>query len=94
MEDDLDHKSKRQKLALTDTDSSEQQVLDARPGAACLLSREKIQARDRDYVHYFALSVGGEQGCDQYVYQVHLKFTSNFILQISGLNGFAESFFF
>jgi len=37
--------------------------------AACLRTREKILAVERDYTHYFALDVGGEEGADQYVYQ-------------------------
>eukprot|EP00960_Hanusia_phi_P045303 757153-Hanusia_phi.AAC.13 len=38
-------------------------------GAACLRSREKLLARERDYSHYFAINVGGQEGADQFVYQ-------------------------
>jgi hypothetical protein len=69
MEEDGDGNNKRRKL---EADEHDQTPSLSRPGAACLLSREKILARDRDYVHYFALSVGGEVGCDQFVYQVSL----------------------
>ncbi len=69
MDDDGDANNKRRKL---EADEQNQTLPVSRPGAACLLSREKILAKDRDYVHYFALSVGGEEGCDQFVYQVCL----------------------
>ena len=75
MQDD-DDRCKRQKLdpVPAEFEPSDQTLSDqpARPRAACLLSREKIQAKDRDYVHYFAISVGGEEGCDQFVYQVSM----------------------
>ncbi len=64
-----DANNKRRKL---EADEQYQTPSVSRPGAACLLSREKILAKDRDYVHYFALSVGGEVGCDQFVYQASL----------------------
>jgi hypothetical protein len=69
-----DGNNKRRKLA--EADEQDQTPAVSRPGAACLLSREKILAKDRDYVHYFALSVGGEAGCDQFVYQVDLSSSS------------------
>ncbi len=67
MDGDGDGNNKRRKL---EADDQIQTPSVSRPGAACLLSREKILAKDRDYVHYFALSVGGEANCDQFVYQV------------------------
>ena len=64
---------KRQKIEMPREEVAEcnmSEQLNQPSRAACLLSREKIQAKDRDYVHYYAVSVGGEEGIDQFVYQV------------------------
>ena len=51
----LDGNNKHRKL---EADEQNQAPSVSRPGAACLQSGEKIIAKDRDYAHYFAHSVG------------------------------------
>ena len=52
----LDWNNKRRKIRGRWTENQTPSV--SRPGAASLQSREKIVAKDRDYIHYFALSAG------------------------------------
>ncbi|EKX41518.1 hypothetical protein GUITHDRAFT_112492 [Guillardia theta CCMP2712] len=64
MEDGVENPRKRLKTGEESGHMTQTSV-----GAACLRSREKLLARERDYTHYFATNVGGQEGADQFVYQ-------------------------